>query len=57
MVWTETTRRKYRRDGLHYASGTTDGEWAVLEPLLPPTRRLGRPRIWDIRKRAIAKSW
>ena len=39
MVGTETTRRKYRREGLRYASGTTDGEWAVLEPLLPPARR------------------
>jgi putative transposase len=50
MVWTETTRRKYRRDGLGYASGTTDQEWAIVEPLLPPARRLGRPRIWDLRK-------
>ncbi len=50
MVWTETTRRKYRRDGLRYASATTDPEWAVLEPLLPPARRLGRPRLWDRRQ-------
>lgn len=50
MVWTETTRRKYRRDELRYASGTTDPEWAVLEPLLPPARRLGRPRLWDRRQ-------
>lgn len=50
MVWTETTRLKYRRDGLRYASGTTDPEWAVLEPLLPPVRRLGRPRLWDRRE-------
>ena len=50
MVWTETTRLKYRRDGLRYASGTTDPEWALLEPLLPPVRRLGRPRLWDRRE-------
>ena len=49
MVWTETTRRKYRRDGLRYASGTTDPEWAVLEPLRPPVRWLGRPRLWERR--------
>lgn len=49
MVWTETTRRKYRRDGLQYASATTDEEWAVIEPLLPPVRRLGRPRTRDLR--------
>jgi transposase len=49
MAWTETTRREYRRDGLRYASGTTDEEWAVLEPLLPTTRRLGRPRTCNLR--------
>jgi transposase len=49
MAWTETTRREYRRDGLRYASGTTDEEWAALEPLLPPARRLGRPRTCDLR--------
>ena len=31
MAWTEITRSKYRRDGLRYASDTTDGEWAVIE--------------------------
>jgi putative transposase len=44
MAWTETTRREYRRDGLRYASSTTDREWAEIEPLLPAARRLGRPR-------------
>jgi hypothetical protein len=29
MAWTEITRAKYRRDGLRYASDTSDGEWAV----------------------------
>ena len=49
MAWTETTREKYRRDGLRYASGTTDGEWAQIEPLLPARRVLGRPRQWHLR--------
>jgi putative transposase len=49
MAWTETTRRKYRRDGLRYASATTDEEWAELEPLLPQARRLGRPRTCNLR--------
>jgi hypothetical protein len=40
MAWTEITREKYRRDGLRYASGTTNREWAELEPLLPAARRL-----------------
>src|SRR6266540_2738712 len=49
MAWTEITRRDYRRDGLRYASGTTDREWAEIEPLLPAARRLGRPRRRDLR--------
>jgi putative transposase len=49
MAWTETTRQKYRRDELRYASGTTDGEWAQIEPLLPARRTLGRPRRWPLR--------
>ena len=44
MAWTETTRPQYRRDGLRYASDTMDAEWAVIAPLMPPARRLGRPR-------------
>ena len=44
MAWTKITRRKYRRDGLRYASDLTDAEWALIEPLLLPTSRLGRPR-------------
>lgn len=49
MAWTEITRRQYRREGLRYASDTTDGEWASLEQLLPGRRRLGRPRTVDLR--------
>jgi hypothetical protein len=42
MVWTEITRRHYRRAGLRYESDTTDAEWFVMEPLLPPASALGR---------------
>lgn len=49
MAWTEITRRQYRRDGLPYASGTTDQEWAEIAPLLPAARPLGRPRKRDLR--------
>jgi transposase len=49
MAWTEITRRHYRRDGLRYESDTTDAEWFVLEPLLPPASALGRPRATDLR--------
>jgi putative transposase len=49
MSWTETTRLQYRRDGLRYASDMTDEEWAVIVPLMPEPRQLGRPRAVDLR--------
>src|SRR5450432_2568933 len=49
MAWTETTRRHYRREGLRYESATTDAEWFVMGPLLPPASALGRPRATDMR--------
>jgi hypothetical protein len=36
MAWTGITLAKYRRDGLRYASDTTDEEWGLIEPHLPP---------------------
>jgi transposase len=48
-MWTETTRLKYGRGKLRYASDTTDEEWAVIEPLLPPANELGRPRTTSMR--------
>jgi transposase len=50
MAWTEITRPKYRRDGLRYASDTTDEEWAVIAPRLPPVHRRGRPRETPLRQ-------
>ena len=41
MVWTEITRLRYGREGMRYESDTTDGEWLVMEPLLPPPSRSG----------------
>jgi transposase len=49
-MWTETTQQQYRRDGLRYASDVTDEEWALIEALLPPPRRLGRPRTTEMRE-------
>jgi transposase len=43
-MWTETTRRQYRREDLRYASDMTDAEWALIEPHLPAAKPLGRPR-------------
>ena len=49
-MWTETTRKKYARCGIRYASDMTDGEWRLIEPLLPSPRRLGRPRTTNLRE-------
>jgi transposase len=50
MVWTDITRPKYQRDGLRYASDTTDAEWAVIAPLLPPPANCGRTRETSLRE-------
>jgi putative transposase len=49
MSWTEITREQYQRDGLRYASDTTDAEWKFIEPLMPAPCRRGRPREIGLR--------
>ena len=49
MPWDDTARKQHSRDGLRYPSDLTDREWALLEPLLPPAKRGGRPRTTDLR--------
>ena len=49
MVWTEITRAKYCREGLRYASDTTDEEWAMIAPYMPCKNRRGRPRVTEMR--------
>jgi hypothetical protein len=39
----------YRRDGLRYASDTTDRAWASIEPHLPPPASRGRARATKMR--------
>jgi len=48
-MWTETTRRKYERDGRRYASDLTDAEWGLIEPHMPAAKPLGRPREIELR--------
>jgi transposase len=50
MAWTEITRPKYQRDGLRYASDTTDAEWAVIGPFLPRPADCGRTRSTPMRE-------
>jgi transposase len=49
MPWNETTRREYARPGRRYASDLTDREWALVAPLLPGRKKIGRPRTTDLR--------
>ncbi|HLH48879.1 MAG TPA: IS5 family transposase [Roseiarcus sp.] len=50
MAWTETTRAYYAWCERRYASDCTDGEWAIVEPFMPPPCRVGRPRTTDLRE-------
>jgi len=50
MAWTEVTRSKYSREGLRYASDTTDEEWALIASRLPKPCRRGRPREVPLRE-------
>lgn len=50
MPWTEITRLDYDRRGLRYASDTTDEEWALIEPFLRSTSKVGRRRETDMRE-------
>ena len=49
-MWTDTTRVLYVRKGMALPGDLTDGEWAVLEPVLPPASPFGRPRKWPLRR-------
>lgn len=49
-MWTDITRVQHARWGLRLPSDLTDAEWAVLEPLLPPRVRRGRPPRWSYRE-------
>jgi transposase len=49
MAWTEITLIQYQRNGLRYASDTTDEEWAVIEPHMPAPARCGRTRKTSMR--------
>ena len=53
MPWTEITRPNYDRRSGRYASDSTDEEWALVAPFMPPSSKVGRPRrtnmraVWD----------
>ena len=49
-VWTDTTRALHARKGMALPGDMTDGELAVLEPLLPSALPFGRPWKWPLRR-------
>lgn len=49
-MWTPEHRVAARRDGQRYSSDLTDAEWALVEPMIPPARRGGRPRDVNVRE-------
>jgi putative transposase len=50
MPWTDITRAKHNRKSDRYPTDLTDAEWAVVSPLVPPSRAGGRPRTSDMRE-------
>jgi transposase len=49
-MWKPEHRVAADRKGLRYPSGLADAEWALVEPLIPPAKRGGRPRTVNLRE-------
>ena len=49
-MWTMENRGWYDRSKLRYPSDLTDGEWALIEPLIPPAKRGGNKRTVNVRE-------
>jgi transposase len=49
-MWTPEHRRAADRRGLRYPSDLSDGEWRLVEPMIPPARRGGRRRSINVRE-------
>ncbi len=50
MAWNKTAQEQYKRPEDGYETDLTDAEWSVIEPLIPPPSKMGRPRVLDMRK-------
>ncbi len=50
MPWNDIARAEYARRTPRYASDLTDREWALISPLMPMARNLGRPRTTNLRE-------
>ena len=49
-MWKPEHRRAADRRGLRYPSDLSDAEWVLVEPLIPPAKRGGRPRKVNVRE-------
>ncbi len=49
-MWIPTTREQHSRTAARYETDLTDGEWAIIEPHMPPRSKRGRPPSWTFRE-------
>jgi len=49
-MWTNENRGRYDRSKLRYPSDLTDGEWALIAPLIPPAKPGGNKRTVNERE-------
>jgi transposase len=49
-MWTTENRGRYDRSRLRYPSDLTDGEWALIAPLIPPAKPGGNKRTVNLRE-------
>ena len=49
-MWKSEHRRAADRRGTRYPSDLSDAEWALVEPMIPPAKRGGRPRTVNLRE-------
>ena len=49
-MWTEAARKQHAPRKERYPSDLTDMEWSLVEPMIPPAQRGGRPRETDMRE-------
>ena len=50
LMWKREHRRAADRTGLRYPSDLSDGEWLIVEPMIPPAKRGGRRRSVNVRE-------
>ena len=49
-MWTPEHRRAAERGGLRYPRDLSDADWPLVAPLIPPSKRGGRPRSMNVRE-------